>query len=270
MSASETDKSTRKSTRRFVRFSLRGLLIVMTVLCIWGGITVNRVHRQKRAVEAVIRDGGYISYHYQSQPDNGAPGFGRGGYGLGRGGYVGRGAFTGRWAPPKPPGPKWLREWLGDHYFVTPVLVQNRGQGATDENSIAYLKDMPSLETLSWREAKFEQSDFEAIGSLHQLRKLFVYYSNMNDEGLSKLKGMTNLEMLGLSGTEITDAGLAHLASLPKLTYLSIAKTKLTDDGISHLEKMTSLREIELFRTNVTREGVKSLQSALPGCQISH
>ncbi|MCH7687590.1 MAG: hypothetical protein IH899_13070, partial [Planctomycetes bacterium] len=60
------------------------------------------------------------------------------------------------------------------------------------------------------------------------------------------LKGLTNLQVLGLFRNEITDAGLKHLKGLTKLQDLILRRTKVTD------------------------EGVKKLQTALHKCDIVH
>ena len=54
-----------------------------------------------------------------------------------------------------------------------------------------------------------------------------------------KVKGLTNLEKLGLIGcSNITDAGLAHLKGLTTLKSLSLIDCKgITDAAVSKLEK---------------------------------
>ena len=58
------------------------------------------------------------------------------------------------------------------------------------------------------------------------------------------MKGLRNVQSLGLSGTKVTDAGLKHLQGLKKL------------------------KELLLFGTDVTDEGIKKLHRALPKCEI--
>ncbi len=45
----------RGSNRRLWRFSLKTLLIVLTLFCIWLGTLTNNANRQRRAVEAIER-----------------------------------------------------------------------------------------------------------------------------------------------------------------------------------------------------------------------
>ena len=48
---------------------------------------------------------------------------------------------------------------------------------------------------------------------------------------------MTQLEQLGLRGTQVTDAGLAHLKSLTKLESLDLQDTQVTDASVAELQK---------------------------------
>ena len=51
------------------------------------------------------------------------------------------------------------------------------------------------------------------------------------------LKGLTNLEGLNLSNTQVTDTGLQHLKGLTNLTDLTLRQTQVTDAGVAELEK---------------------------------
>ena len=55
--------------------------------------------------------------------------------------------------------------------------------------------------------------------------------------GLVHLKGLTQLELLGLNYTRVTDAGLVHLKGLTKLNYLILNDTMVTDEGVGELKE---------------------------------
>ena len=48
----------------------------------------------------------------------------------------------------------------------------------------------------------------------------------MTDAGLEHLKGLTQVQSLNLSQTEVTDAGLKHLKGLTQLQSLNLAEPR--------------------------------------------
>jgi hypothetical protein len=129
-----------KPRRRWFQFSLRSLLILITVLAVWLGLQVNRVNRQRRAVEAITELGGQFSYDYQRKPGLSGGVFIRGTMGPVPHSYSDR---------VEPPGPAWLRRLMGEHYFVTPVRLSIGDQRVIDEGRLRYLRDLPRIEELS-------------------------------------------------------------------------------------------------------------------------
>ena len=60
----------------------------------------------------------------------------------------------------------------------------------------------------------------------------------MTDAGLAHLKGLPNLSILSLSGSEVTDSGVAHLRKLAKLVYLDLSKnSRVSDFGKKELKQ---------------------------------
>jgi hypothetical protein len=93
-------------------------------------------------------------------------------------------------------------------------------------------------------------------------------YSNVNDDELEHLKGLTRLRWISLSRTHVTDAGLDHLKGLVQLQWLWLENTQVTDAGLERLKGLTKLRILDLTDTQVSDQGVKKLQNALPNCEI--
>src|SRR5437763_10676987 len=58
-----------RSQRRGLRFSLRTLLIAITLFCVWLGVSFNRANRQRRVVEAIKAFGGDVRYDYATDDD---------------------------------------------------------------------------------------------------------------------------------------------------------------------------------------------------------
>ena len=96
--------------------------------------------------------------------------------------------------------------------------------------------------------------------------------SNITNEGVVHLKGLTDLQSLYLSDCEnITDDGLSHLKGLTNLEFFRVLYCdKITDAGVVHLKGLTNLQSLTLYGCEkITDSGVAELQKALPNCEIS-
>ena len=94
--------------------------------------------------------------------------------------------------------------------------------------------------------------------------------SQLRNDGLANVKGLTQLQVLDLSWNEVTDEGLVNLKGLTKLKSLNLGVTRISDAGLANLTGLTSLQSLNLLGTKVTDAGVKGFQTALPNCTISH
>lgn len=92
--------------------------------------------------------------------------------------------------------------------------------------------------------------------------------SQVQDDDLRYLGGLTHLRRLDLEETRITDEGLKHLRGLTSLEYLDLEETKITDEGLRHLEGLKNLRMLDLDDTQVSSAGIRTLQLALPDLRI--
>jgi len=83
---------------------------------------------------------------------------------------------------------------------------------------------------------------------------------------LEHLNGVTGLDFLELTGTQITDAGLEHLKGLTNLAALSLTDTQVSGSGLKHLKGLTGLRYLILDDGQVT--DAADFTKALPDCRI--
>ena len=269
--------------RRLFQFSLRTLLVLTTTLGVWIGLTINHARRQKQAVDAILKHGGWVDYAHQ---------------------YAG-----GHWSlsetrndKAEPPGPARLRNWLGDEYFVRPVGLsadlQPVGSSAEppDDEDLVQIGVLTDLEFLSLDTApgrgRIAGTGFAHLRNLRKLRYLMLGRQPITDEGLKLLEPLTELESLKLDEALVTDAGLQYLQPLNKLASLSLEHTRVsdvglqdlkslkqlstldligtqvTDAGLAQLNGLSNLKQVFLVDTKVTEEGVRQLRQALPKCDI--
>ena len=90
----------------------------------------------------------------------------------------------------------------------------------------------------------------------------------MSDAGLKHLKGLTQLRLLDLDGTQVSDAGLEHLKGLTQLRDLGLDGTRVSDAGLKHLRGLTQLQELYLCDTKVSDAGLEHLKG-LTQLQVS-
>ncbi len=108
------------------------------------------------------------------------------------------------------------------------------------------------------------------IGRMQQLRALNLKKTGfepvkLTNEGLSHLSGLTQLEVLNLSGNSVTDDGLRHLQPLSLLRELDLSRLPLTDAGLTTLASLKKLEDLNLLFSEgfagpiVTDAGMTSL-----------
>jgi hypothetical protein len=200
--------------RRWAQFSLATMFVVVTVLCVWLSVVVNRAHRQRDAVAAIEALGGHIIY---TKP-----------------GEEASETF------PKP----FLRRWLSRYYFDDVRAVLLAGTQVTDAG-LAHLHSLTGLQALSLMGTQATDSGLAHLQGLTGLRQLWLRDTQVTDAGLIHLHGLTALHVLDLGGTQITDTGLTHLQGLMGLDTLSLSGTQVTDAGVVKLRE--ALPKCQIF-----------------------
>ena len=67
---------------------------------------------------------------------------------------------------------------------------------------------------VDFRHAQFSDADLELVKGVSRLEEIWLSGTQVTDAGLERIKGLTDLRCLHLDGTQITDAGLQHLEGL--------------------------------------------------------
>ena len=95
--------------------------------------------------------------------------------------------------------------------------------------------------------SKLSATASKSLGQLHNLEKLELMASGVNDEFLANLKNLKKLTHLDISSTRVTGNGLEHLKELKALEYLELSHNDLIDDdGLAHLSRLTKLKYLNL------------------------
>jgi len=204
-----------KRRRRWLSYSLRTLLVVMTIFCVALGYWVHRAKRQEAVVEWVEDNGGRVNYDFE---------FGE------------KDEFI---DDPQPPGPKWVQAFLGNDYLATVVYVvlNQEGDSCPPDPRRSELKDvipLAKLEQLKYLYLNSTQvSDLTPLAGLTSLEWLDL--QNTQVSVLTPLARLTRLEVLYLSDNkQVSD--LKPLAGLTSLKILTLDSTQVTQEQINELQ----------------------------------
>jgi hypothetical protein len=256
--------------RRWFRFSLRSLLLLVALIAVPLAWKVNQVRNQRIVVAEVQRLHGRVYYDHQVTRS-------RFGFGPSLG---------------QSPGPAWLTRFLGDDFFADVVGVAVF-YGATDQ-TIAQIATLPHIERLVVHSDQVTDAGLEHLAAQSKLTSLHLTSSKVTRRGLAHLAGLKaltelsiglrnlgdsqlesvvvlkQLESLDLSGMPaITDKGIEQIAKLDNLRHLTLEVLPVTDAGLLHLHGMTKLESLGLHGLRESIDGVGMLHRARPDLKIN-
>ena len=92
---------------------------------------------------------------------------------------------------------------------------------------------------------------------------LALVSTRLTDEHLARLKGLTRVATLSLSGSqEFTGEGLASVAAMSSLDRLILVDADISNEDLSHLTGLTRLRSLDLMSNpKITDTGLEHLRS---------
>lgn len=216
------------------RFSLRSLLICITLACCTLGLWISRAERQRVACEQLTK----LGWTWQFQED------------------VSR----------NDPGPKWfrriprvLREGEAAHYWRSVDIARSSDNHVT--LGINVVSRLPSLRKLviSDRLEPLHAEDWKKLAQLTSLQSLSLSKTAIDDAGMADIAQLRNLTSLDLSETIVGNEGAKYLARMSLLEDLDLSETNIGDNGLPALAGLTSLKSLNLNSTRVTGAGLKHL-----------
>ncbi len=206
--------------RRFLRFSVRGLIVVVLVIGAGLGWVVHQAQVQRDAVVAIKCAGGSVMYDWEWSNGKPIPGA-------------------------KSPAPGRLIDLIGADYFGHVNLVILTTPSATDA-TLAHVGRLTRLQELYVSSPSVSDAGLEHLTGLTNLSILSLSGTPVSNGGLAKLMGLIKLFHLNLSDTPITDAGLVSLHGLTKLSSVMVGNTQVTDAGVKELHR--ALPNLTIYR----------------------
>ncbi len=168
----------------------------MVVVSVVLAFVVKRAHSQKEAITWATRTGGYVFYSFEVDSQDRLIGH-----------FDSNNQFL---TDATPPGPAWIRDWIGVDYFAPIIAVHVRGEAVDDLSPVTSLSDLQGINIL-----RTNISDLSPLSTLTNLKLVWIKDSPVQD--LKPLAQLTNLDRLMLFNTKVTDAEVDMLHKmLPK------------------------------------------------------
>ncbi|HEY6565368.1 MAG TPA: PDZ domain-containing protein, partial [Pirellulaceae bacterium] len=107
-------------------------------------------------------------------------------------------------------------------------------------------------------------SDLDGLKHLPEVVDVVLDGTRFDNDYLSRLALLPNLDRLLLRETTMDARGFQELAKLPKLQWLAVWYSPITDQELGSLEKIPGLVEISLRGTQVSDQAVQALAQRRP------
>ncbi len=242
--------------RRWFRFSLRTMLLVITVFALWLGLHIHATRRQQQSVMAVQDAGGRVQYDYH---------YPKGRYGRNDVSYTATSRV-----------PQWLLGMLGVDFFHAVVEVDisrdydyGRKNPDADDDLLRQLSGFPDLRRLELTHCGITDEGLRHLPAFAYLERLELSYSSVSDDGLPYIGRLTSLTSLDLGHTRVTGRGFHRLAELERLEVLILTLTPIRDKALSSVEPLQRLRFVHVHGCrHLTRESVVAFRQAFPTCEL--
>lgn len=256
--------------RRITRFTLRFLLLVVTVLALvlaYIGNLWHRVKQQRVVVAQIEAAGGLSSYDYQFLTEANLE------YALDAKQsprWINRisidepaAALQSRYREDStgqvveeqvetPPGPWLIRRALGNDtfsYVETVSFVWTEEPGTLDPH---ILLQLPRLKVVVLRGKQVSDEWLSCVAQLPELRGLALYgdsQSTATAAGIAQLRGAKHLESLSLSGEWLTDSNTFGVRELTHLRAIEIARApNVTSAIFTNFDDLTALHQLVVLQ----------------------
>ncbi len=214
--------------RRWLRLSLRALMILIVAVAIPVGWVAHTIRTQREAIAAVRAAGGKITFDYQEE-------------------VVGKTARGGLIKRREPAAPAWLRRWVGDELFQSVYSVTFPKRVAPAD--LAALARFDRLEIFVLADSTGVGDGLRFLAGRRHLRMVRLTGPGVTDAGLAVIARLPSIQMLTLNGSEATDAGFAQLKALGNVTSLDLIQCpNLTDAGAAAaVAGMPKLSDLSIF-----------------------
>lgn len=222
------------------RFSLKSLLLLVTLAAVffgWMGTRVHQAHQERIAIAEIAKSGGVFEYDYAyheiGKPKTGA----------------------------SPNGHPWLRSLLGDEFFDSPISLYLYNSRNTSTQIPRLWAFRETLRWLSLGGSTVVDAELRHVAQMSELQYLNLRGTGITDNGVKHLEPLIRMKGLDLMGCPVTDTSVPLLARFDSLEYLNVCGTELSQRGITQLHN--ALSDCDIRSGRVVRVDMKGDATAI-------
>lgn len=224
-------------------YSLRALLVFITLFMLWGGFHANRGWKERAAADALTKHGASLRW--------------------------GRTRSTRTWFSPISTGYWRIVGFLWGERFITEVHVYSLEPDVVDalcelphlESLIVHPKRLTRQETLEYSPltarawATPPKNAIRRILSRHRLKQLMLCQWNLNEDELGEVCRHRTLVAVGVGAAQLTEEQLAEILTLPDLHNVFLCDGgAITGDALAAVHGSSTLERIACFGSPVNKE----------------
>ncbi|MEW4565217.1 hypothetical protein AB1K70_22020 [Bremerella sp. JC770] len=250
-----------------VRWSLRGLIALVTLCCLlsgWAGyqIRVGYTHEDVGNQIAIQTNLVRVKWRYQGTEVEELPAAYQGSPHATRPAVIVREVG-------KPPA--WMQRMGVSRVFQRIESIRFPYSLPQDQfdATIQQVSRLDHVEALKFSTMNFQQQlsqrDLETLLTHVHVEEIYAPYCPLDGGPIPALRA-SRLTYLELSHSWFGDAAAADLPTT--LTWLDLERTAVTDAGLSEFTRLRRLESLNLKRTPTSEAAIEKLRSAMPWCEI--
>lgn len=145
--------------------------------------------------------------------------------------------------------------------FSAPDEVLFPNPGFLNDDAFSHIAALDDLNSIKLFNVRFSPNGLKRLVGKVDLEILHLDFCDAGDETVNVLGEFENLASLALRHTQVTDDGLRPLGKLKKLEILWLDLSPIRGDGFAHLTTLQRLQELSLQGCHVRDDALRHLAS---------